>query len=690
MTNKTLLVEIGTEELPPKALKKLSDAFSLEVKAGLEDQELSFTDLKTFATPRRLSILVSGLVSQQADKEVERRGPALKAAYDDNGDPTQAATGFASSCGVEVDDLEKMETDKGTWLVFNVNESGKPVGELVPEIVVNALNKLPIPKRMRWGDGEAAFVRPVHWIVMMYGDQVLDAEILGVKSGNTTCGHRFHHPDVISISDPDKYEQQLRKAFVIADFDQRRALIAEQVSAIAEKIGVEPVVDPALLDEVTGMVEWPVALSGEIDQAFLELPDEVLISTMANHQKYFHVIDSKGKLMPHFITVSNIESSNPVVVKHGNERVIRPRLSDSAHFWKTDLETDFSVWSQKLESVVFQEKLGTTADKSKRVSWLAGEIASSLNGNTEWAIRTGLISKCDLMSDMVGEFPDLQGLMGRYYAEHHNEPGEVAKALEEQYLPRFAGDKIPATITGQAVAIADKLDTLVGIFGIGQAPTGAKDPFALRRAALGCLRIMIEAKLDLNLKDLLQKAAKNYVDKTSEPDVVDQVFDYMLERLKGYYLDRDVSSDIYDAVVSRRPEKPYDFDRRIHAVQAFRSLPEAESLAAANKRIRNILKKLDSQPIVEINPDLLEEPAEKDLVKALAAVNENIGRHLQDQKYTEALAGMVALREPVDTFFDQVMVMCEDEVVKNNRLSLLAQLRSLFMEIADISSLQKY
>jgi len=688
MIKKTLLVEIGTEELPPKSLKKLSEAFGQEVEVGLKDQELTFTDLKTFATPRRLAVPVSGLDYQQADKEVERRGPALKAAYDENGEPTSAATGFASSCGVEVSDLEQMETDKGTWLIYKVIKSGKPVNELVPEIVNNALNKLPIQKRMRWGDGDAAFVRPVHWIVMLYGDQILDATILGIKPGNNTYGHRFHSTDAIIIYDPEQYEQQLKNAFVIANFDKRRELISEQIEKIAKEIGGEAVVESALLDEVTSMVEWPVALSGEIDQTFLELPDEVLISTMASHQKYFHVIDNKGKLMPFFITVSNIESKNPAVVKHGNERVIRPRLSDSAHFWKMDLQTDFSIWQQSLEKVVFQEKLGTIADKSKRVSQLAAEIATSLGGNTEWAIRASLISKCDLVSDMVGEFPDLQGVIGQYYAEHHQEPAEVAIALEEQYLPRFAGDEIPVTITGQAVAIADKLDTLVGIFGIGQPPTGVKDPYALRRAALGCLRIMIEAKLDLNLKDLLQKASDNYTGSLSENDVVDQVFNYMLERLKGYYLDQKVSSDVYDAVVSRQPEKPYDFDRRIQAVQAFRELPEAETLAAANKRIRNILKKLDNQPPAEINPGLLQEAAEKDLVQALCTVKENISGHLRKHEYKEALAGMAVLRGSVDIFFDKVMVMCDDENVKNNRLALLSQLRSLFMEIADISRLQ--
>ncbi len=688
MINNTLLVEIGTEELPPKALKKLSEAFGKEVAEALNEQELSYEELKLFASPRRLSILISGLAAQQADKEVERRGPALKAAYDAAGEPTRAATGFASSCGVEVSDLQQMETDKGTWLVYKVKEMGKAVTELVPQIVENALSKLPIPKRMRWGDGDAAFVRPVHWIVMMYGGQVIDAEILGIQSGNTTYGHRFHAPEAITISDPVDYEQQLKDARVIADYKLRQKLIIEQVNVIADKIGGNAVMEEELLDEVTGMVEWPVALSGEFEQQFLELPDEVLVSTMASHQKYFHVNDAKGTLMPYFITVSNLQSTNPAIVKQGNERVVRPRLSDSVHFWKTDLATEYSVWEWALEKVVFQKMLGSTADKSRRVASLAGDIAHSLSGNVEWATRAGLIGKCDLMSEMVGEFPDLQGLMGRYYAEHKQEPTEVCQAIEEQYLPRFAGDQLPVTITGQSIAIAEKLDTLIGIFGIGQPPTGVKDPFALRRAALGCLRIMIEAKLDLDLNDLLSKAAENYVDVITEKDVVEQVFNYMLERLRGYYIDQKISVDIYEAVVAKRPTKPYDFDRRMHAVKAFGVLAEAESLAAANKRIRNILKKLDSQPADQINIELLDEPAEKDLFSALTKVKDNIRDNLEQQQYTEALAGMAVLREPVDTFFDQVMVMCDDARVKNNRLALLAQLRSLFMEIADISSLQ--
>ncbi len=695
MSRQTFLVEIGTEELPPKALKKLSDAFGLEVQADLVEHELGFKDLKVFSSPRRLSVLVSDLVAQQDDKEVERRGPALQAAFDENGEPTKAAQGFAKSCGVEVTDLDQMETDKGTWLVYSLKEKGKSVAELLPEIVSNALNKLPIPKRMRWGSGDAAFVRPVHWVVMLFGDQIIDAEILSIKSGNVTYGHRFHHPDAILVIDPSAYEKQLETVRVIADFDRRRDLISEQVNNLAEEIGGQAVLDPDLLDEVTGMVEWPVALSGDIDPTFLELPDEVLISTMASHQKYFHVVhksgDRAGKLMPYFITVSNIESSHPAVVKQGNERVVRPRLSDSAHFWKTDLATDFSVWEKALEKVVFQDKLGSISDKSKRVSKLAADIVTTLQGSAsdiENTTRAALISKCDLMSEMVSEFPDLQGNMGCYYAEHHQEPAEIALALEEQYMPRFAGDQIPSKLTGQALAIADKLDTLVGIFGIGQAPTGAKDPFALRRASLGCLRIIIEAKLDLDLKDLLQKAASNLDGKITEPDVVEQVFNYMLERLRAYYSDQTLSSDIYDAVVARRPGKPYDFDLRMRAVQVFRQLPEATSLAAANKRIGNILKKLDQQPAAEINSNLLEEPAEKELVKALMSVREGVSGDLKAQNYTEALAGMAVLREPVDTFFDQVMVNCDDEKVKNNRQALLAQLRFLFMEIADISRLQ--
>ncbi len=688
MKTDDLLVEIGTEELPPKALKKLSYAFAEQIKQGLEEAALDFGAIKPYATPRRLAVLVSDLVVQQEDKIVERRGPALRAAFDEEGRPTRAATGFASSCGVDVSDLEQMETDKGSWLVFRMNEPGKLVEELIPDIVSNALDRLPIPKRMRWGQGDATFVRPVHWIVLLYGNQVIDAEILGIQSGNQTCGHRFHAPYNIEIRCPDDYEQVLKAGMVIAGFDQRSEIIREQAEASAREIGGSAVIDPALLEEVTGMVEWPVTVAGGFDEDFLELPDEVLISTMARHQKYFHVVSADGKLMPYFIAVSNIESRNPAVVRHGNERVIRPRLSDSAHFWKTDLATDFSVWQKDLEKVIFQEKLGSIADKSRRIARLASLIAERLDGNKDWAERAGLICKCDLMSEMVGEFPDLQGIMGRYYAEDKNEPAEVALAMEEQYMPRFAGDQIPQTVTGRALAIADRLDTLTGIFGIGQPPSGMKDPFALRRAALGCLRTMVEGKLDLALRELLSAAVQEHADNLVESDVEEQVFNYMMERLRGYYLEQGVPADVYDAVLSRNLDNPYDFDRRIHAVHAFRQRPEAESLAAANKRIRNILKNLEGHPPEELERSLLQEKAEQDLFDTMQQIRERITDKLISRDYTAALADLAKLREPVDSFFDQVMVMCDDVAVRNNRLALLNQLRSLFMEIADISRLQ--
>ena len=644
--------------------------------------------MQTYATPRRLAVLVTDLIETQPDKEELRRGPALQAAYDDQGQPTRAASGFASACGVEVSDLETLETDKGAWLVYNLKVKGDTVFDLVPQIVTQALNKLPIPKRMRWGDSDVSFVRPVHWVVLLYGDRVIDSQILGVPAGNQSRGHRFHHPHTIGISSPEHYCEQLEAGFVVVDFKQRRQRITEQVIASASALGGQANLDPALLDEVTALVEWPIALAGKFDQQFLALPEEVLISTMKGHQKYFHVRDDQGQLMPNFVTVSNIESCKPETVRHGNERVIRPRLTDSAHFWKTDLKTGFDVWLKALGEVIFQTKLGSVADKAKRVSLLAGEIARILEFNVEWAERAGLLCKCDLMSEMVGEFPDLQGIMGRYYATHNNEPDDVAVALDEQYMPRFAGDQLPATATGRAVAIADKIDTLIGIFGIGQPPTGVKDPFGLRRAALGVLRIMIEADLELDLPDLLAKAATHYAVLLSEKQTAEQVFDYMLDRLRNYYSDQGVPADVFESVVSRRPGKPCDFDRRIQAVMNFIKLAEAESLAAANKRIGNILKKQDTSPADQIDRQLLQEPAEIDLQQALESVRDQIEPYLSRHDYTQVLARMASLREPVDTFFDQVMVMCDDEALKNNRLALLSQLQALFLEVADISKLQ--
>ena len=691
-THKDLLIEIGTEELPPKALLKLSNAFKAGIEEGLEKAGLKHNDVQAYATPRRLAVLVNNLATAQEDSNVERRGPAVTAAFGEDGCPTPAATGFARSCKVEADQLETMETDKGAWLVFRSKQKGQATAELVPAIVQHALDKLPIPKRMRWGDLDAEFVRPVHWLVILFGDNVIDAEILSVKSGRETRGHRFHHPDTIYIGEPKAYKPLLEsEGRVMADFAERREAIKGQVMEVAAKVKGTAVIDDALLDEVTGLVEWPVALLGNFDKEFLDVPSECLISAMKGHQKYFHVVDKKDKLMPHFITVSNLESNNPDVVCDGNERVIRPRLSDAEFFWTQDHKQKLADRIDSLKTVVFQKKLGTVYDKSQRVSQLAGFIASNIEGDKSMAERASLLAKCDLMSEMVGEFPDLQGIMGRYYAEHDGEPDDVALALDEQYMPRFAGDNLPQTKTGQALAIAEKLDTLVGIFGIGQIPTGAKDPFALRRAALGTLRIIIENDLELDLRDCLTKAASAYKDIFKSNEVVSTVFDFMMDRLRAYYHDNGVSPDTFEAVLVLNPSQPKDFNDRILAVTAFRKLPEAESLAAANKRIQNILRqageKKEKIPAT-LDKKLLQESAEKLLTAQLEKISKEVSPLFKKQDYEPALIKLAVLRQSVDSFFDAVMVMAEDKSVRSNRLALLKQLGDLFLQVADISRLQ--
>lgn len=687
-----LLIEIGTEELPPKALLKLSNAFKAGIEEGLEKAGLKHNNIQAYATPRRLAVLISDLVTAQEDSNVERRGPAVTAAFGEDGCPTPAATGFARSCGVEADQLETMETDKGAWLVFRSEQKGQSTAELVPAIVQHALDKLPIPKRMRWGNLDSEFVRPVHWLVLLFGDEVIDAEILSVKSGRETRGHRFHHPDTIYIGEPRAYQPLLEsEGRVMADFAERREAIKGQVMEVAAKVKGTAVIDDALLDEVTGLVEWPVALLGNFDKEFLDMPSECLISAMKGHQKYFHVVDQKEQLMPHFITVSNIESSNPDVVRDGNERVIRPRLSDAEFFWTQDHKQKLADRIDSLKTVVFQNKLGTIYDKSQRVSQLAGFIASNIEGDKSLAERAALLAKCDLMSEMVGEFPELQGIMGRYYAEHDGEPANVAIALDEQYMPRFAGDDLPQSKTGQALAIAEKLDTLVGIFGIGQIPTGAKDPFALRRAALGALRIIIENNLELDLRDCLTTAASSYKDISNADEVVPAVFDFMMDRLRAYYHDSGVSHDTFESVLALNPSQPKDFNDRILAVTAFRKLPEAESLAAANKRIQNILRQAaENNEIIPAKLDnkLLHESAEKLLAAQLEKTSKEVSPLFDKQDYQPALIKLAILRQSVDSFFDAVMVMAEDKSVRSNRLALLKQLGDLFLQVADISRLQ--
>ena len=689
---KDLLIEIGTEELPPKALKRLSQAFGSGIKAGLEKASLSHGELTLYAAPRRLAVLVCDLVTGQQDKEVQRRGPAVTAAFGDDGCPTQAAMGFAKSCGVEVEALDKLETDKGAWLVFNTVQAGQQTAQLIPQIVTSALDQLPIPKRMRWGAHKAEFVRPVHWVVLLFGDEVIDAEILTAKAGRETRGHRFHHPASIYIAEPRAYAPILEsEGHVIADFNDRREAVRAQVLEVAAKLGGEAVIDEELLDEVSSMVEWPVAVSGDFEQRFLEVPPEVLITTMKTNQKYFHVVDKQGKLLPHFITVSNIDSKDMQQVRAGNERVVRPRLEDADFFWNQDRKHTLETLNERLKSVVFQNKLGSVYDKVQRVEKLAQAVAAQLGSDEKLAQRAALLCKCDLMTDMVGEFPSLQGIMGRYYAQHDKEPGEVAIALDEQYMPRFAGDQLPQTATGQAVAIADKLDTIVGIFTIGQIPTGDKDPFALRRAALGIMRIIIEQGLPLDLLQLIHTATEQFsgvVKGLQQETLAEQVYEFTMDRLRAYYSDTGVAADVFEAVLAQRPTQPYDFHRRVEAVNQFRALPEAESLAAANKRIANIIRQADITPAEFVQDNLLLEKSEQTLAQQIDAMAEEVSPLFEAQDYQQALTRLASLRESVDTFFDDVMVMVDDEDLRNNRLALLGRLRNLFLRVADVSCLQ--
>ena len=683
-----LLIEIGTEELPPKALAKLSDAFAQGIGDGLKTANVDFAAIEAHAAPRRLAVIVKDVSEAQPDREVEKRGPAVQAAFDAEGNPSKAAQGFARGCGVDVADLDRMKTDKGEWLLFRLQEKGRPTVELIPEIVEQSLAKLPIPKRMRWGDSDVEFVRPVHWVVLLFGKQLIEAEILGVAAGRHTYGHRFHHPQAIELTSADDYVSRLQTAYVMVDMQQRRDAILEQTRQQAEALGGEAIIDGDLLQEVTALVEWPVAVAGSFDKHFLEVPKESLISSMQDHQKYFPVKDSRGNLLASFITISNIESKDVSQVIAGNERVIRPRLSDAAFFWEQDCKQPLESRMASLDKVVFQNKLGSLGDKSRRIAQVAEKIAASLGASTEHAKRAALLSKCDLMTDMVYEFTDLQGIMGRYYALHDGEPQEVADALDEQYMPRFAGDQLPAGVTGQILAIADKLDTLLGIFAIGQKPTGEKDPFALRRAALGVLRILIECKLDLDLRDLLGYCAEALADVADAGAAIDDVIHFMLERLRVYYTSQNISVDVYEAVVALKPTRPLDFDQRIHAVNSFRELPEAESLAAANKRIRNILKKVAGEPGTQINTELLQESAEVDLHKSLQFLSALVTPLFEQGDYQTALQKLATLQSTVDAFFDQVMVMADDEALKNNRLALLNQLSNLFLQVADLSRLQ--
>lgn len=690
MSKVDFLVELGTEELPPKSLLNLSEAFQAGIEAGLADQQLSFDSIEPFAAPRRLAVLVKGLDSHQPNRNEEKLGPNVAAAYDKEGNPSKAAEGFARSCGVEFSELVTVETDKGPRLSYTKHVIGMASGALLPSIVSKSLDDLPIAKRMRWGASHTQFVRPVKWLVMLQDNDVIDCEIMGLKSGRDTHGHRVHCNQSLSLANANDYYDTLFQAGKIdANFAQRRENIRNQVTEIAYKVNGSAVVEDDLLNEVTALVEWPVALIGNFEERFLNVPQEALISSMSEHQKYFHVIDSEGKLMPHFITVANIESKDPQQIVEGNERVIRPRLADAAFFFETDKKFTLAQRRESLKTVTFQNELGSVWDKTERIAALAEYLAPYVGANANEARRAGELCKSDLVSEMVIEFDKMQGIAGSYYALNDGETTSISEAMKEQYLPKFAGDSIPQDPVGMAVAIADRVDTMIGIFGIGQQPTGAKDPFALRRASLGVLRIIIEGNIEIDLRDLLNKALAGFSSLPKAETVVESVLEYTLERLRSRYQDMGISTESYLAVQAKQLSQPGDIEQRVLAVHEFSKLAAADTLAAANKRVSNILAKLD-EPIAEdsqIDTALLNDEAEKTLAAMLEQKATETAPLLATHSYGEVLKSLAELREPVDNFFDNVMVMTDDAAVRHNRCVLLSKLRASFLTIADISLL---
>ena len=688
MTTQNFLVEIGTEELPPKALKTLATSFADNLEAELNQAGLSFDKIEWFAAPRRLAVKVLNLATQQPSKEIEKRGPAVSAAFDAEGKPTKAAEGWARGCGITVEQAERIATDKGEWLVHRAKIEGQPTKNLLNGIVANALAKLPIPKPMRWADKTVQFIRPVHTVTMLLGNELIEGEILGVASARTIRGHRFLGEKEFEIQHADQYPQLLReKGSVVADFNERKAEILAKSQAKATALGGVADIEESLLEEVTSLVEYPNVLAAKFEERFLAVPAEALVYTMKGDQKYFPIYDKDGKLLPHFIFVSNINPEDPTAIIEGNEKVVRPRLTDAEFFFKTDLKQKLVDRLPRLETVLFQQQLGTLKDKTDRIEQLAGEIAKQIGADEAKAKRAGLLSKCDLMTNMVFEFTDTQGVMGMHYARHDGEDEEVAVALNEQYMPRFAGDELPKSLVASAVALADKFDTLTGIFGIGQAPKGSADPFALRRAALGALRIIVEKNLPLDLEDLVKKSAALFGDKLTNKNVVSDVVDFMLGRFRAWYQDEGIAVDVIQAVLARRPTRPADFDARVRAVSHFRTLDSAEALAAANKRVSNILAKADAA-IGEINLTACIETAEKALAQAVLALRTEVQPLIAKGDYTAVLDKLANLRAPVDSFFDNVMVNAEEPALRQNRLAILNTLQGLFLQVADISVLQ--
>lgn len=688
MSQENLLIELGTEELPPKSLRTLAESFASNVEAELNKAELSFDSVRWLASPRRLALVIANLSDSQADKIVEKRGPAVNVAFDDQGQATKAAQGWARSNGITVEQAERLITDKGEWLLFKSEVKGVSVTQLIPEIAARALTKLPISKPMRWGSSSTQFIRPVHTVTMLFGAELIQGELLGVASDRIIRGHRFLGEAELIIDHADQYESLLDdRGKVIVDYERRKAIIRDQVEALAAHENGVAAIDESLLEEVTSLVEWPVTLVGSFEDKFLSVPSEALIYTMKDNQKYFPVLDKDGKLLPRFIFVSNIVSRDPAQVISGNEKVIRPRLADAEFFFETDKKKTLASRLESLSSVLFQQQLGTLKEKSERIANIAEDIAVQIKADTKHAQRAGILSKTDLMTDMVTEFPDVQGIMGMHYALHDGEDPEVAIALNEQYLPRFAGDQLPTSLVACSVSLADKLDTLVGIFGIGQAPKGAADPFALRRAAIGLLRIITNKNLDLDLVELVEIAKLQYGNKLTNINVVQDVVDFLFARFRATYQANGYSVELIQSVLVRRPTKPVDFEKRLQAVAKFQTLPEAAPIAAANKRISNILAKVKGDINAEVDSSLLQEPAEIKLSEILGSLESTLSPLFDNLDYESVLFELASLSEPVDEFFDNVMVMAEDPAVKQNRLAILNRLRNLFLRIADVSVL---
>ena len=690
MTN-DFIFELGCEELPSSAVWSLTNEFANHILSALDKAELSYGEVKRYATPRRLALVIHDLQDKQKNQSTVRRGPALTASFDSEGMPSKALIGFASSCGVDVNQLTQLQTDKGDWMVYESETFGKKTRELMPELVSQSLAALPIPKPMRWGSGDVEFSRPVHWAVMLYGNEVLEHEILGVKSGRNSRGHRFHHPQEVVINSVSTYESQMTEAFVIPDFSLRRQMIKEQVNALADSIHAEAVMPDELLDEVTSIVEWPQALLAHYEEVFLEVPSEALIASMQAHQKCFALKDKQGRLIPNFITVANISSAHPEQVVLGNEKVMRARLSDAAFFFNQDKKQSLSDHIASTEQVVFQVKLGSLQDKVLRVKALMPHLVQALNLDKKQAERAVSLSKCDLMTGMVGEFPELQGLMGYYYALHDGEDKAVAQALNEQYMPRFSGDTLPTSDLGLALSLADRLDTLVGIFAIGQKPSGVKDPFKLRRHALAVVRLLTNTASALNLSTLIDEVLLNYGERIKGDKIlVTELKPFILDRLNAYYQSQGVSTDLIHAVRARQDEWLYDMDKRLNALKHFVSMPEASSLSAACKRVNNLLNHAapSTDNKHEVKEQLLEVQEERALYIQINEISRLVEPLYRGGDYVALLQQLASLREPVDLFFDKVMVMVDDEALKTNRLALLSRLQLLLQGVADISMLQ--